>query len=103
MFSALGFYFTTRAKTYDSFIYAISGFIVPMSLFCGTYFPMSRLPVPAQYVVYALPLTHAVVPVRNLASGIFAPKDIISVVIVLILSIVFTNIAAKNFERKIII
>jgi ABC-type multidrug transport system permease subunit len=44
-------------------------FIVPMSFLCGTFFPLSRLPVWVQGVVAALPLTHSSLAIRASALG----------------------------------
>lgn len=68
-FSCLGIYAISSVKNYDSLIYFTGGFIVPMSLLCGTYFPIEELPKFLQYAVYLLPLTHAVALVRGLFLG----------------------------------
>lgn len=65
MFSAFGMLAVTIAKSYDSFSYTISGVIVPMSLFSGTFFPVSDLPGWAQVIAWCLPLTHSVQIVRD--------------------------------------
>jgi len=57
--------FTSIARNYDSFIYSTSGFIVPMSLLSGTYFPLDQLPPALRYVAYLFPLTHGVSAVRE--------------------------------------
>jgi lipooligosaccharide transport system permease protein len=43
LFSAIAMLITSYAKNYDSFIYATSGFIIPMSLIAGTYFPINNM------------------------------------------------------------
>ncbi len=43
--------------------------IVPMFLFSGTFFPVSRLPVPLDWVAYATPLWHGVALCRDLTLG----------------------------------
>ena len=40
--------------------------IVPMFLFSGTFFPVSRLPLPLEWVAYATPLWHGVALCRDL-------------------------------------
>jgi ABC-type multidrug transport system permease subunit len=44
-------------------------FIVPMSFLCGTFFPLERLPAGVQWIVRALPLTHASLAIRASALG----------------------------------
>jgi lipooligosaccharide transport system permease protein len=43
--------------------------IIPMFLFSGTFFPVSRLPVPLDWVAYATPLWHGVALSRDLTLG----------------------------------
>jgi lipooligosaccharide transport system permease protein len=43
--------------------------IVPMFLFSGTFFPVSRLPVPLDWVAYVTPLWHGVALARDLTLG----------------------------------
>jgi lipooligosaccharide transport system permease protein len=43
--------------------------IVPMFLFSGTFYPVTRLPEVLQWVAYATPLWHGVELCRDLASG----------------------------------
>lgn len=69
IFSCLGMIITSYAKNYDSFIYATSGVIVPMSLFSGTYFPLSSVPEGFRYLFYFLPLTHGVESARSIFWG----------------------------------
>jgi len=44
-------------------------FIVPMSFLCGTFFPLERLPVWAEYAARALPLTHSNLAIRAALFG----------------------------------
>lgn len=64
LFSCIGMILTSVAKNYDSFIYSTSGFIVPMSLLSGTYFPLDQLPSGLRFIAYLFPLTHGVSAVR---------------------------------------
>jgi lipooligosaccharide transport system permease protein len=43
--------------------------IVPMFLFSGTFFPVSRLPLPLEWIAYATPLWHGVDLCRELTLG----------------------------------
>jgi lipooligosaccharide transport system permease protein len=43
--------------------------IVPMFLFSGTFFPVSRLPLPLEWLAYATPLWHGVDLCRELTLG----------------------------------
>jgi lipooligosaccharide transport system permease protein len=45
--------------------------IVPMFLFSGTFFPISRLPLPLEWLAYATPLWHGVELCRDFTLGTF--------------------------------
>jgi lipooligosaccharide transport system permease protein len=60
VFAIIGMLFTTFASNYDFFIFGTSGFILPMSLFSDTYFPIEKLPDKIQLLAHLFPLTHGV-------------------------------------------
>jgi len=101
-FAALGIWLASLARSYEWFTYSQSGIIMPMVLFCGTYFPLSQLPDFLMGVAYALPLTHGLMSVRMFLSGEFEAKFFINVGYLLFVAIFFTNLAAARFERKLI-
>ena len=43
--------------------------VVPMFLFSGTFFPISRLPLPLEWLAYATPLWHGVQLCREFTLG----------------------------------
>lgn len=102
VFSAMGMLATSMARNYDSFIYAISGFIVPMTLFSGTYFPLSSLPKGIKTIAYVLPLTHAVSPVRGLLLDRWEPWMWGSLSALFVLGLLLTNWSITRLERKLI-
>jgi lipooligosaccharide transport system permease protein len=60
------------AATRDSdgaFVPVFRFVIVPMFLFSGTFFPVSRLPLPLEWAAYATPLWHGVDLCRGLTLG----------------------------------
>ncbi len=66
LFASIGLCVAASMKKYDGILYPTSGFIVPMSLFCGTYFPLNLLPFGLKYLIYLFPLTHSVSLARGL-------------------------------------
>lgn len=68
-FAGIGMLFTAVAPDFGFFNYLATLVISPMMLFAGVFFPVSRLPEAAQWVVWFLPLAHAVNIVRGLALG----------------------------------
>ncbi len=72
----LGAAFTTTFAAYaatrdsDAAFVAVNRFVVvPMFLFSGTFFPVSRLPLPLEWLAYATPLWHAVELCRMFTLG----------------------------------
>lgn len=68
-FSGMGMCFTALVKNIEMFNFPVFLFITPMFLFSGVFFPVTSLPVWAQYLAYALPLTWLVDVIRGLAFG----------------------------------
>jgi lipooligosaccharide transport system permease protein len=100
LFSSLGMLMASIANKYDSFTYSISGFIVPMSLFSGTYFPLSDLPGWIQNIAYTLPLTHCVQLVRSLLLGREIPHLTFNLSYILTMTLGATVLAVKRVTNK---
>jgi lipooligosaccharide transport system permease protein len=65
MFAGIAMCFTAVTPSIDTLNYPSFLFITPMSLFSGTFFPLTLLPVLLQYLALALlPLTHLVAIMR---------------------------------------
>ncbi len=101
-FAALGVFITTKAKSYDSFTYTITGFITPMTLFCGTYFPSASLPQWMQILIQFLPLTHAVIPSRALFLNQWEPQMFYHIIVLIMICYLMINLAMKEMVKKII-
>ncbi|MFL6029111.1 MAG: ABC transporter permease [Gaiellaceae bacterium] len=72
----VGLAFTTPLAAYaatreqDSAFVPVNRFVIlPMFLFSGTFFPVSRLPLPLEWLAYATPLWHGVDLCRELMLG----------------------------------
>lgn len=102
VFSALAMIVTSFAKNYDSFIYSTSGFIVPMSLLSGTYFPIDQLPGVLKYVAYLLPLTHGVQAVRGILHQGWSAAIGVHVLVLLFVGLVAMNIAISRIRRRLL-
>ncbi len=103
VFAALGVWLASLARSYEWFTYAQSGFILPMSLFCGTFFPLSQLPPTIHRFAMFLPLTHAMQSVRMFAAGEFHAQFAINMLYLIFLGVVFTNLAAARFDRRLVV
>ncbi|HEY8271473.1 MAG TPA: ABC transporter permease [Pseudobdellovibrionaceae bacterium] len=102
LFSSIAMIMTSIARNYDSFIYSTSGFIVPMSLLSGTYFPIEQLPGGLKYLAYLFPLTHAVQAVRGLLQEGFTTAVSIHVLVLLVLGLLLMNIAIYRIRHKLL-
>ena len=67
LFATTGMCFTAITPRIDSLNLPTFLFITPMFLFSGTFFPLSLLPAPLQYLAQILPLTHLVAVTRSLS------------------------------------
>jgi lipooligosaccharide transport system permease protein len=103
LFGALGMLVTSMVKNYDGIILPTSGFIVPMSLFCGTYFPLDQLPIALKYAVYLFPLTHSVILVRELLlNELTVISGLFHLVVLLAAAYFVTKLAIRKITQKLI-
>lgn len=98
LFSGLGMIVTTMVRNYDSFVYFMSGFIIPMSLIAGIYYPIEQLPDGLRHFSWALPLTHAVAAVRELLSKGFSWPVALHFALLLLLGWMVMNIAVRRLR-----
>lgn len=103
LFSCLAMIVTSLAVNYDSFIYATSGLIMPMSLLSGTYFPIEQLPGPVRFLSYLSPLSHGVSAVRSILKGDWNQWLIPHVLLLLILGFVAMQFAIYRIKNKILV
>jgi len=74
MFASIAMCFTSLAPNIDFFNFPSFLFLTPMFFLCGTFFPLTSLPIAAQGIATAvLPLTHVVNLTRGLVTGHLEP------------------------------
>ncbi len=103
MAAAFGMWLASRARNYDSFIYAQTGILTPMVLFSGTYFPLHRLPLALEYLAWLSPLTHAVYAVRALFNAQPNWTLLGSFGLLLIFCLFLTPLAIRRLESRLIV
>ncbi|MCW3995820.1 MAG: ABC transporter permease [Candidatus Bathyarchaeota archaeon] len=108
MFSSIAMCFTAAAPNIDFFNYPSFLFLTPMFFLCGTFFPLTSLPVGAQAIATSvLPLTHIVnltreavttrvEPILGLSPQQLVPLSFVWVVLVTI----FFFILSINLMKK---
>lgn len=100
LFSALGMIVTSRVKNYDQIIYPTSGFIVPMSLFAGTYFPIQELNPFFHWGAYLLPLTYSTEVVRAMATDNLHWTNLLHVLVLFLSALLLTRVASSRMQRR---
>jgi lipooligosaccharide transport system permease protein len=86
----------------DSAFVAVSRFaIVPMFLFSGTFFPVSRLHTPLRQIAYATPLFHGVNLCRGLTLGTISwPAALGHSAFLLVLGVGGFVLAQRTYRRR---
>jgi lipooligosaccharide transport system permease protein len=88
----------------DGAFVAVNRFaIVPMFLFSGTFFPVTRLPVPLRWIAYATPSWHGVDLCRSLTLGrVHWPLALVHVVYLLAWGAVGLVFAMRTYRRRLL-
>jgi lipooligosaccharide transport system permease protein len=103
MFASIAMCFTAIVPNIDSFNYPTHLFITPMVLFCGTFFPITILPANLQFVAQLfLPLTHVVIIVRNLTTGVFNFSMLLDLIWILAVTPVFFILSINLMKKRLI-
>lgn len=102
LFAAIGMIVTSIVKNYDGIIYPTSGFIVPMSLLSGTYFPLDQLPFGLRYLSLIFPLTHSVNAVRSLLLGGVWWQTLIHILVLAVLSYLAVRYATQKIQERLL-
>jgi len=101
-FGSVGMLFTSMVKTIELFNLPIFLFVTPMFLFSGTFFPLTNLPLWAQYFALILPLTHLVNLVRALSFGLFNLESLISLCYLIAFCLIMFPLALFKMRRRLI-
>lgn len=101
-FGALALVVTAMARSYDFFMYYFTLIITPMSLLCGVFFPVDRLPVVFQAIAAFLPLTHAVAIARPLLLGEIPGHVALHVLVLLAYAAAGFYAASVLFRRRLL-
>ncbi|MBL7545028.1 MAG: ABC transporter permease [Bdellovibrionaceae bacterium] len=102
IFSGIAMSITSWAKNYDSFIYATSGFLIPLTLISGIYFPISQMPVLLQITTYIFPLAHTIELCRMILTEQWHWVGYFHLLYLLIAAYVFFALALMRITKKLI-
>ncbi len=101
-FGAVAMVFTGMVARIELFNLPIFLFITPMFLFSGTFFPITGLPVWAQYFALMLPLTHLVNLVRALSLGMLNMEALIGFCYLIVFCLVMFPLAIFKMRKRLI-
>ena len=101
-FGAIGLAITALASSYDFFMYYFTLVITPMTMLCGVFFPVERLPGAFQLAAQALPLTHATALVRPLLLGSLPGAITLHVLVLLAYALAAFYVALLIFRRRLL-
>ncbi len=102
IFSGIAMTITSFAKNYDSFIYATSGFLIPMTLISGTYFPINQMPWPLQVLTYIFPLSHTVHLSRMILTSDWHWSGYLHFAYLLMVAYFFYTLSLMRITKKLI-
>lgn len=102
IFSGIAMTITSFAKNYDSFIYATSGFLIPLTLISGIYFPISQMPLVLQIATYLFPLTHTTELCRMILLGQWHWLGYLHLFYLVLAAYVFFATALMRITKKLI-
>jgi lipooligosaccharide transport system permease protein len=95
--------FAMVAKTDSAFATLFRFGIVPMFLFSGTFYPVSRLPEVLQWLAYVTPLWHGVELCRDLTTGqVDAAADLGHAAFLAVLATVGLLLALRTHRRRLV-
>jgi lipooligosaccharide transport system permease protein len=101
-FSALFVCITTFVRKVEDFDSVIGLAVMPMFLFSGTFFPISRVPLIPRIIIELLPLYHGTAMLRQLMTGAIDRAFALHVAYLVILGATAFALAMRRLERTLI-
>ncbi len=104
MFAGIAMCFTAVTPGIDTLNYPSFLFITPMTLFSGTFFPLTLLPSVIQYFALAvLPLTHLVAMMRMVTQANLSPVILLHMTWVVLVTVLCSIVAINLMHRRLIV
>lgn len=100
IFTTFGMVVTSYVHNFDQIIYPTSGLIVPMSLFSGTFFPLTNLNIALRSLILISPLTHSVDVVRTLLVTGFEYRLLVNLGVLAVIALVLTRYAIVRMTKR---
>lgn len=100
-FAAVSLIVSSRAREFEHFQFFFA-ILFPLIFLCGTYFPLGRLPIGMQCVLWIIPLTSVVDIIRALISGTGTAYFVWKLLYVLLTTIVLVEVAMRSLAKRLI-
>ncbi|MBQ0725070.1 MAG: ABC transporter permease [Cycloclasticus sp.] len=101
-FASLALLVTSRAKSYDFFLYYTTLVITPMVLLSGVFFPIDSLPSMVQVLAKSLPLYHAISLVRPLMTGGEVTHIMLHLSVLVVFGLIAGLLASQRIQKRLI-
>ena len=101
-FSALFVCIATFVRKIEDFDSVVGLAVMPMFLFSGTFFPVSRIPLIPRIIIEVLPLYHGTAMLRQLMTGAIDRTFALHVAYLVILGATAFAVAMRRLERTLI-
>lgn len=86
LFASLGIITGMISKSHEEISTYSNFFILPMSFFSGTFFPVGGAPFLIKAIIYIMPLTHTNILIRK---GNLDPEGMLSIIVLLLYAVIF--------------
>jgi lipooligosaccharide transport system permease protein len=101
-FAAIALCITSVAQKVEDFDLVFGLGVMPLFLFSGTFFPVSRLPDVVRWIVEALPLYHGTALLRQLTTGQIDASIVVHVVYLVVVGVAAFATAMWRLERTLV-
>lgn len=96
LFASLGIVTGMITKSHEDTSTYSNFFILPMSFFSGTFFPIHEVPAPIKFLIYLMPLTHTNILMRK---DVFDLEAMVSLLVLLFYASVFFAYGSHLIRR----
>jgi lipooligosaccharide transport system permease protein len=104
MFAGIGMCFTGITPSIETLNYPAFLFITPMTLFSGTFFPLSLMPAVLQYIaIILLPLTHLVAAIRMCTLPAFSASILLNLAWMIVITGIVCIVSINLMKRRLIV
>lgn len=99
IFSSLGIFLCSKIHSFTSLLHTCTMTLIPLFLFTGVFFPISRLPKWLSQLMELIPVTNAIQWLRHLHDKQFLSlNNILLIIMYLLISFVLFTLAIQNLE-----